>query len=81
MLVQGSKTGASIWFVLWGRKETIFNLNLYKTSMGLKRWATGEEWSAVPVVRMGRIEVTEAGPVEQETWHSREDFLNWYDHV
>lgn len=81
MLIGGTKTGASIWFVLWGRKETIFNMNLYKTSTGLKKWVIAEEWSAVPVVRLGRIEITEAGSVERETWESREEFLDWYDRV
>ena len=81
MLVQGTRTGASIWFVLWGRKETVINMNLYKTSMGLKGWVTGGEWSDVPIVRLGRIEITEDGPVERDTWKSRESFLKWYPGV
>lgn len=79
MLIQGHKTGAFIWFVLWGKKETVINMNIYKTSTGLKKWATGEEWKGVPVIRMGKIDFTEAGAFERITWPTREDFLSWYE--
>ena len=78
MLVPGTKTGASIWFVLWGRKETHLVMEIWKTSRGLKGWVTDHSMLDVPVIRMGRIEITADGPVQEENWETREDFLNWY---
>lgn len=72
MLVHGTKTGASIWFILWGRKETVLNMSIYTTPGGLKSWVTGEEWQDIPVVRLGKIELTETGPVEKIFWTTRE---------
>ena len=81
MLIQGRKTGASVWFVLWGSKETVINMNLYKTSAGLKRWVTGEEWQEVPVIRLGKIDLSDEGPVEKIYWTTREAFLGSYEYL
>lgn len=72
----GTNTGVSFWFILWGRKETIFALEIFKRSTGVKKWLSNKERLAA--VRIGRIEVTEAGPIERECWNSEEEFLKWY---
>ena len=81
MFIQGRKAGVSIWFALWGRKETGFNMNLYKTPGGLKKWATDEEWKDVPVVRLGKIDFTETGYSASLHWISREEFLSQCEYL
>lgn len=74
-------TNNYLWFVLWGRKETALAMNIYKTSAGLKKWVTGEEWRNVPVVRLGKIEITDAGVLEKIFWLTRQEFLSQYQYL
>lgn len=78
MWIRGTKYGVGIWYVCWGRKGVEYNIDLYKTTIGLKRWLTNKAFMDVPICRIGRIVITEDGVVEKEHWDTREEFLKWY---
>lgn len=77
MWLKGSKSGVGRWYVCWGRKGEIYNVELYQTLNGLINWMLKKVYSEVPVLRVGRLVITEEGPVEKESWPSREEFLKW----
>lgn len=81
MWIRGSESGVSIWYVCWGASGGSYNVDLYKTSTGLRGWLTSKAYSNIPIHRIGRMEITEAGPVEKEHWGTREEFLKWYRSV
>jgi hypothetical protein len=71
----------AIWFVFWGQKGTVFNADLYMTAAGLKEGITKGPGKDVPIVRLGKIECTENGPVEKIYWVTREAFLSQYQYL
>ena len=75
MLFRGTKYGVGIWYICWGVKGCEYNAELYATPYGVRKWLTGIGMGAVPVHRIGRIVITEDGPVEKEHWDSLEEFL------
>lgn len=78
MWFQGSKDAVSIWYACWGKKGASYNAELYKTSAGLMKWCHNPAYANIPIRRLGRMEITENGPVEKEHWDTREEFLKWY---
>jgi len=77
MWFKGNKFGVAIFYVCWGAKGASYNVEAYQTLNGLVKWAINEIYREMPVHRIGRIVFTEEGPVEKETWSSREEFLEW----
>jgi len=77
MWLRGSKSGVGRWYVCWGRKGECYNVELYQTLSGLVKWMINKTYLEVPVLRVGRMVITEEGPVEEETWASREQFMEW----
>lgn len=77
MWLKGSKNGVGRWYVCWGVKDAYYNVELYQTLNGLVKWLIRKTYLGLPVLRIGRMVITEAGPVEKETWPSREEFLEW----
>lgn len=77
MWIKGHKNGVGFWYVLWGRKGTTYGMEVYLKLNGLAKWFRREVYMNVPVLRIGRMVVTEEGFVEKEHWTSREEFLKW----
>lgn len=77
MWLRGSKSGVGRWYVCWGLKGAGYNVELYQTLTGLIKWMINKTYGDVPVLRVGRMVITEEGPVEKESWSSREEFLKW----
>lgn len=75
MWFRGTNYGVGIWYICWGEKGSSYNAELYATPYGVRQWLTSKAMSEVPVHRIGRIVITEDGPVEKEHWDSREEFL------
>ena len=75
MWVRGTKYGVGIWYICWGAKGASYNAELYATPYGVRKWLTGGAMRNVPIHRIGRMVITEEGPVEKEYWSSREEFL------
>ena len=81
MWFKGGKDQVSIWYVCWGLEGASFNLEGYQTLNGLAKWFTKEAYKEVPVLRVGRMEISKEGVVEAEHWDSREEFLRWASRV
>ena len=77
MWFKGGKNGVGMWYVCWGREDACFNLEGYQTLNGLAKWFAKKAYREVPVLRVGRIEITKDGVEEKEHWESREEFLKW----
>jgi len=75
--IKGHASGVGFWYVLWGRKGATFNLEVYHTFNGLANWMRKEVYKEVPVLRVGRMVVTEEGFAEKEHWDSREEFIEY----
>lgn len=75
MWFRGTRSGVGIWFVLWGKPDTGYNAELYKTPYGLRNWLMNPAFQNVPVVRLGRVVLSERGWEEKECWKTREEFL------
>lgn len=75
MWFRGTKFGVGIWFVLWGKADTGYNADFYKTSNGLRNWLLEPAFRNLPIVRIGRVVLTQAGWEEKELWRTREEFL------
>jgi len=75
MWYRGTKSGVGLWFVLWGKPDTGYNADFYKTPYGLRNWLTAPVYRKVPVVRIGRVVLTPDGWEEKEVWRTREEFL------
>ncbi len=78
MWFKGTKFGVSIWYVCWGLKGESYNAELYQTTTGLKMWLVNPSYRDMSIFRIGRVVITEDGPVEKEHWDTREEFLKWY---
>ncbi len=77
MWLRGSKNGVSRWYVCWGVKGVSYNVELYQTLNGLVKSLLTNAYSELPIHRIGRMVITEEGPVETHFWPSREQFLKW----
>ena len=77
MWLRGGKSGVGRWYVCWGLKGESYNADVYQTLNGLVKWMINKVYREVPVLRIGRMIITEEGPVEKEHWDSREEFLQW----
>ena len=77
MWLRGDKGGVGRWYVCWGLKGESYNVELYHTLNGLVKWMTNVVYASVPVLRVGRMVITEEGPVEKEHWDTRAEFLEW----
>lgn len=77
MWLRGSKGGVGRWYVCWGLKGESYNVELYVTLNGLAKWMINKVYRDIPVLRIGRMVITEDGPVEKEHWGSRGEFLEW----
>jgi hypothetical protein len=77
MWIKGNQFGVGFWYVLWGREEVTYNLEVYHTLNGLANWIRKEAYKNVPVQRVGRMVVTEKGFEEKEHWASREEFIDF----
>jgi len=71
------KNGVGRWYVCWGVKGDSYNVELYQTLNWLTKWMIDKTYHNLPVLRIGRMVITEEGPVEKEHWSSREEFLEW----
>lgn len=76
MWFRGTKSGVGVWFILWGKPDTGYNAELFKTPFGVRHWLITPAFQAVPVVRIGRVVLSESGWEEKEVWNTREEFLN-----
>ena len=79
MWIKGQKNGVGFWYVLWGQKGKVYNMEVYLTLNGLANWFRKDAYRDIPVLRIGRMVVTEKGFAEQEReqWTSRKEFLEW----
>ncbi|MBA7705278.1 hypothetical protein ES703_114104 [subsurface metagenome] len=77
MWIKGHKNGVGFWYVLWGAKGASYDMEVYQTLNGLVNWMRREAYREMPVLRVGRMVVTEEGFVEKECWASREEFIEW----
>lgn len=77
MWIKGYQTGVGFWYVLRGKEETSYNLEVYRTFNGLANWMRKEVYKDVPVQRIGRMVVTREGFAEKEHWDSREEFIEY----
>lgn len=77
MWIKGHKHGVGFWYVLWGLKGEAYNMDVYLTFNGLANWMRKEVYRDIPVLRVGRMVITEEGFVEKEHWTSREEFVEW----
>jgi len=77
MWLRGNKDGVGRWYVCWGAKGESYNVELYQTLNGLVKWMINKAFRDIPVHRIGRMVITEEGPVEKEIWSSREEFFKW----
>lgn len=75
MWFRGTKTGVGIWFVLWGKPDTGYNAELYKTAYGLRNWLLNPAFQNLPIVRIARVVLSEMGWQEKEVWRTRKEFL------
>jgi len=73
MWFRGTKDGVGIWYICWGKAS--YNAELYATPYGVRKWLVSEVMRNIPIHRIGRMVITEDGPVEKEHWSSREEFL------
>jgi len=74
MWFRGTKTGVAVWSILWGKPDTGYNAEFYKTPYGIRKWLTNPVFRDVPVVRVSRVELSENGWEEKEHW-TKEEFL------
>lgn len=75
MWFRGTMSGVGIWFILWGKPDTGYNAEFYKTPNGVRNWLIHPAFREVPVVRIGRVVLSEMGWEEKEVWRTREEFL------
>lgn len=76
MWFRGTESGVGVWFVLWGRPDIGYSAEFWKTPYGLRNWLTNSAFRDLPVVRLGRVVITESGWEEKEVWRTREEFLS-----
>jgi len=77
MFIEGTTSGVGFWYVCWGLQGESYYMNTYLKLNGLAKWFASEAYKGVPVLRVGRIVITEKGVEEKEHWESREEFLKW----